>query len=86
MTVNVKPCVAVPAVLAAVKLTVKTPFVLGVPPSVPVPFPLFVKVIPPGRAPASERLGAGKPVVVMPTEPAAPTRRVAAFALVIAGD
>jgi hypothetical protein len=71
--------------LAAVKLRGKTPLVLGVPPRVPVLLPLFVKVIPLGRLPVSDRLGAGKPVVTIPTELAVPINRVAEVVLVIAG-
>jgi len=57
----------------------------GVPLSVPVPFPLSVKVTPLGSVPDSLRLGAGKPVVVTVNVPAVPTVNVALLALVIAG-
>ena len=40
----------------------------GVPATVAVPFPLSVKVTPPGRLPNSARLAVGKPVVVMVKE------------------
>ena len=58
----------------------------GVPLSVAVPFPLFVKVTPLGSAPDSVRDGVGDPVVVTVKLPAVPTVNVVLFVLVIAGD
>ena len=58
----------------------------GVPASVAVPFQLSVKVTPIGKAPAVWVIvGIGYPVVVTVKVPAAPTVKVVAFALVIAG-
>src|SRR5262249_62070033 len=58
---------------------------VGVPPSVAVPFPLFVKVTPLGRVPDSLSAGVGDPVVVTVKLPAVPTANVVLFALVILG-
>src|SRR5262245_65853116 len=58
----------------------------GVPLSVAVPSPLFVKPTPAGRAPAAVMLETvGEPVVVIVNVPALPTVKVAALALVMAG-
>ena len=57
----------------------------GVPLSVAVPFPLFVKVTPLGSAPDSVRDGVGDPVVVTVKLPAVPTVNVVLLALVIVG-
>src|SRR5260370_1409120 len=58
----------------------------GVPLSVPVPFPLSTKAIPPGSdSPTALKLGVGVPVAVTVNEPALPTTKVALFALVMAG-
>src|SRR2546430_1533058 len=65
-TVSVKAWVAFGAVpFAAVMVTGYVPPVFGpaVPPRVAVPLPLFVRVTPDGRAPVSEIVAAGKPVV-----------------------
>jgi hypothetical protein len=85
-TVSVKfwvPFGAIP--FAAVNVMGKEPAAVGVPFSVPVPFPLSVKVTPLGSVPASVRAGAGKPVAVTVNVPAAFTVNVALFALVIFG-
>ena len=58
----------------------------GVPLSVAVPFPLFVKVTPLGSAPDSVRDGVGDPVVVTVKLPAVPTVNVVLLALVIVGE
>ena len=57
----------------------------GVPDSIPVPFPLSLKVTPLGSAPVSVRVGAGVPVVVTENVLAVPTVNVVLLALVIAG-
>ncbi len=57
----------------------------GVPLSVPVPFPLSVKVTPLGSAPVSIRDGFGMPVVVTINVPRVPTVNVVLVALVMAG-
>ena len=57
----------------------------GVPPSVPVPFLLSLKVTPLGSVPVSVRDGVGAPVVVTAKLPAAPIVNVVLLALVIAG-
>src|SRR6267378_2489101 len=54
----------------------------GVPLSTPVP---AVKVTPPGRAPVSLKVGAGKPVAATVKLPAVPTVNVVLLALVMAG-
>src|SRR6266850_42883 len=82
-TVSVKLCVALlPTPLLAVNVMEYVPAVpdAGVPLSFPVPFPLSVKVTPPGSVPDSTRLGAGKPVVVTVNVPAAPTLNVVLLA------
>jgi len=87
-TVRVKVWVAgVPTPLLAVKVMGYVPTLpdVGVPLSVPVPFPLPVKVIPLGNAPASVKVGAGKPVVITGNDPEAPTVKVVVLALVIVG-
>src|SRR5260370_809302 len=61
------------------------PVAVGVPLSVPAPLPLSRNVTPAGKAPLSVMLGVGNPVVVTLNVPAAPTWKVAAFALVIVG-
>ena len=57
--------------------------VAGVPLSVAVPFPLLVKVTPPGSVPVSLRVGVGDPEVITVKEPAVPTVKVVLLALVI---
>lgn|SRR5215472_17838 len=57
----------------------------GVPESVPVPFPLSLKVTPLGSAPVSVSDGVGVPVVVTENVPAVPTVNVLLLALVITG-
>jgi len=57
----------------------------GVPESVPVPFPLSLKVTPLGSAPVSVSDGVGVPVVVTENVPAVPTVNVVLLALVITG-
>src|SRR6202000_2678026 len=57
----------------------------GVPARVAVPLPLSVKAMPAGRAPLSDRVAVGKPVVVTVNVPAVPTRNVVLLALVMAG-
>ena len=58
----------------------------GVPLRVPVPSPLSVKLTPLGRlAPPRARLGVGVPVVVTVNDPAVPTVKAVAFALLIVG-
>src|SRR5215467_7785647 len=61
------------------------PPAFAVPLKVPVPFPLSVNVTPPGRAPLSDRLGAGVPVAVTVKEPALPAWNVVLLALEIVG-
>src|SRR5229473_3384207 len=61
------------------------PDAVGVPLSVPVPLPLLRNVTPAGKAPLSVMLGVGDPLVVTVNVPAAPTWKVATFALVIVG-
>jgi len=76
-----------PTPLVAVNVMVDVPLVpdAGVPLSVPVPFPLSVKVTPLGSVPDSLSVGLGNPVVVTVKLPGAPTVKVALFALVMAG-
>jgi hypothetical protein len=57
----------------------------GVPLSVPVPFPLSVKVTPVGSVPVSVKDGFGVPDVVIVNVPAAATVNVVLLLLVIAG-
>ena len=45
----------------------------GVPLRVAVPFPLSLKVTPPGSVPVSVKDGVGNPVVVTPNDPGVPT-------------
>jgi hypothetical protein len=71
--------------VVALRLILKTPFAVGVPASDAVPFPLLRNEMPDGRAPASDRVTAGKPADDIVKEPAVPTRNVALFTLVIAG-
>src|SRR5712664_930663 len=61
------------------------PVAVGVPLSVPVPLPLSRNVTPAGKAPLSVMLGVGDPLVFTVNVPAAPTGKMAAFALVIVG-
>src|SRR5712692_9055074 len=61
------------------------PDAVGVPLSVPVPLPLLRNVTPAGKGPLSVMLGVGDPLVVTVSVPAAPTWKVATFALVIVG-
>src|ERR1035441_2486840 len=63
-TFRVKFCVFVVTTLVAVKTIGNVPATLGVPESVPVPFPLSTNVTPAGNPPAFAMLGVGKPVVV----------------------
>jgi len=87
-TVSVKLCTAfVPTPFDAVKVMGYMAAVpdAGVPLSVPVPFPLSVKVTPVGSAPVSVRDGAGKPVVMTVNDPEVPTVNVVALGLVMAG-
>jgi hypothetical protein len=58
----------------------------GVPLSVAVPFPLFVKVTPLGSAPDLVMDGVGDPVVVTVKLPTVPTVNVVLLALVIVGE
>jgi hypothetical protein len=89
LTVSVKLCVAaVPTPLLAVIVSGYVPPVpvAGVPPSVAVPFPLFVNVTPLGSAPLSLIDDTvGFPVVVTAKLPAVPTVNVVLLPLVIAG-
>ncbi len=57
----------------------------GVPPNVPVPFPLSTNVTPDGSAPVRVMAATGNPVVVTANVPATPTVNVVALALVTAG-
>ena len=77
----------VPTPLLAVKVSAYVPPVpdAGVPPSVPVPFPLSLNVTPLGSAPVSLSEGVGLPVVVTVKLPAAPSVNAVLFALVITG-
>ncbi len=87
-TVRVKLCVAgVPTVLLAVNVMGYMAAVpdAGVPLSVPVPFPLSVKVTPVGSAPVSTKDGTGKPVVITVNDPEVPTVNVVLLGLVMAG-
>src|SRR5450631_2320158 len=84
-TLRVKFCGVVVTGLVAVNTTGNVPATIGVPESVPVPFPLSINVTPAGRAPALAMLGVGKPVVVTVKELGSPYANVALFALVMAG-
>src|SRR5713226_7723922 len=87
-TVKVKLWLAgVPTPLLAVIVKGYAPAVpdAGVPLSVAVPFPLFLKVTPLGSAPDSDKDGVGVPVVVTVNVPTLPTVKVVLLALVIAG-
>jgi len=87
-TVKVKLWLAgVPTPLLAVKVMGYVPTVpaAGVPLSVPVPFPLSLKVTPLGSVPVSVREGVGAPVVVTENVPAVPTVNVVLLTLVITG-
>ena len=87
-TVSVKPWLAAePTPLPAINVmgyVLPVP-VAGIPPKVPVPFPLSVKVTPLGSGPDSVRLGAGEPVAVTGNAPVVPATNVTVFTLVIAG-
>ena len=75
-TVSVKFYVAAdPIPFAAPNVTECAPPLpaAGVPSTVPVPFPTFIKPSPPGSAPVSEVVAGGAPVVVTPKLPATPT-------------
>jgi len=75
-TVRVKLWLAaVPTPLMAVNVMGYVPTVpaAGVPLSVPVPFPLSLKVTPFGSAPVSVEAAAGKPVVITVNDPDVPT-------------
>jgi hypothetical protein len=88
LTVSVKLCVAaVPTPLLAVIVSGYVPPVpvAGVPPSVAVPFPLFVNVTPLGNVPVSLSVGVGLPVAVTVNVPAVPTVNVVLLPLVSAG-
>ncbi len=52
---------------------------------VPLSNPAELSVTPPGKAPVSLKVGAGKPVAVTLNEPNMPTVKLVLFALVIAG-
>jgi hypothetical protein len=86
LTVIVRVCTAVPGgmALAAVRVIVYVPGVVGVPAMVAVPLPLSVKVRPVGEV-VQLKLGAGYPVVVTGKVPAVPAVKVAVSALVKAG-
>lgn len=77
-TSNVKDCVAVLMELVAFIVSGYSPrFPAGtVPANVAVPFPLSVKVTPPGSAPVSVIEGVGVPVVVTVNVPAVPWMKV----------
>jgi len=84
-TVSVKLCTALlPTPLLAVNVREYVLFVpvAGVPLSAPVP---ALNVTPDGSEPVSVRVGVGEPVTVTGNDPAAPTVKVALFALVNAG-
>lgn len=57
----------------------------GVPLNFAVPFELGTNVTPAGRAPVSETVAAGDPVVVTVNDPLEPTLKAVVAALVIAG-
>ena len=57
----------------------------GVPLRVAVPFPLSLKVTPPGSVPVSVKDGGGKPVVDTVNDAAEPTVNVALLRLVMEG-
>jgi len=57
----------------------------GVPLSVPVPFPLSVKVTPFGSAPVSIKDGFGKPVVITVNDAETPSVNMVLLGLVMAG-
>jgi hypothetical protein len=63
LTVNANGWVGAPVAFVAVNVIGVVPETVGVPVSVPVPFPLSVKVAQLGR-PLAERVGTGMPVVV----------------------
>ena len=87
-TVSVKALVAAePTPLLAVNVMEYALLVpaAGVPDKVPVPFPLSLKVTPPGSAPVWVKAGVGAPVAVTENVPAVPTVNVVLLALVIAG-
>src|SRR5258708_23484027 len=69
----------------AVNVMTNVPDAVGVPLSVPLPLPLLRNVTPAGKVPLSVMLGVGDPLVVTLNVPAAPTWKVATFALVNAG-
>jgi len=70
---------------AAVNVSVKTPFEVAVPLSVPVPFPLSVKPTPAGNVPDSVTAGVGTPTAVTVKEPGAFKGKLLLLALVIVG-
>ncbi len=72
--------------LDAVNVRLNAPLAVGVPPRVPVPFPLSVNVTPVGSAPFSNRVGIGNPVAITMNVPAEPTLNVALFPVVIVGE
>jgi len=87
-TVRVKLWLAgVPTPLMAVNVTGYVPTVpaAGVPLSIPVPFPLSLKVTPLGSKLVSVREGVGVPVIVIENVPGVPTINVVVLALVITG-
>src|SRR5258708_32000955 len=84
--VSVKLCVAFGLTpFCAVNVMANVPDAVGVPLSVPVPLPLLRIVTPPRKIPLSVFLVVGNPLVVTVNVPAAPTWKVATFALVNAG-
>jgi hypothetical protein len=85
LTTREKLCVVVPAALVEVSVRGNVPVEVVVPANVAVPFLLSVKVIPDGRVPDTDRLGAGDPVVVTVNVPAEPPCKVTVPLLVIVG-
>src|SRR5258708_11285466 len=87
-TVSVKLWVACgPTPLGGVNVSAYVPAVppAGVPARVPVPLPLLTKLTPEGKAPVTETVEFGKPLVVTVKVPALPVVKVVLLALVIAG-
>ena len=72
-----------PEALLATKLITKTPPLVGIPASVPVPLWLSINVRPEGSVPAGVMLGTGEPVAVTVNTPFAVVANVALFALEI---
>ena len=83
---NVNVCVAFGNVpLLAVMVIAELPAAAAVPEIVAVPFPLSVKLTPPGSDPVLLMAEVGLPVVVTVNVPAVPAVNVTLLALVIAG-